>query len=237
MGEADVTLDSRVFACSWSGGKDSYLALQRAVKSGGKPAFLLTMLTEGGERSRSHGLEAGVLRAQSAALGIPIIFRAATWADYEEVFLEALKEMKQKGVEVGIFGDIDLQGHRDWVERVCAQAGLAACEPLWGGQRRQLLDELISSGATAKIVAVRQGALNESYLGRTLDDGLVGEFERLGIDPSGENGEYHTVVTGGPLFSHSLVLEEKGSVLMDGCHFLDVGLSAAAAGDNRREGE
>jgi diphthine-ammonia ligase len=219
---------SHSFFCSWSGGKDSCLALYRAIRAGGRPARLLTMLAEGGERSRSHGLGVDVLRAQAAALGIPIAFRSASWSDYEESFLDAAREMKSSGLEAGVFGDIDLAEHREWVERVCAAAGVEAFEPLWGRQRRELLEEFIAAGFVARIVVVREDALDESFLasflGRTLDRELVAELESRGVDASGEKGEYHTVVTDGPLFARALEIEERGRVVRDGCRVLDLGI-------------
>jgi len=80
--------------CSWSGGKDSCLALHRAVRSGGDPKYLLTMFTEGGERSRSHGLDIDVIRAQSESLGVTLVPAAATWQEYEAVFLGQLRHFK-----------------------------------------------------------------------------------------------------------------------------------------------
>ena len=212
------------FFTSWSGGKDSCLAHYRALRAGWQPKSLLNMLTEDGQRSRSHGLAVAVLRAQAEALGLPIVFRAATWEDYEARFLDALRELKRSGTEVGVFGDIDVEAHRRWVEGVCARAGIRPCEPLWKEERRTLLEEFIGSGFVAKIVVVSESALAPAFLGRTLDAGLIGEFEALGIDASGENGEYHTVVTGGPAFSRPLDLEERDRCSRDGYAFLDLGV-------------
>jgi uncharacterized protein (TIGR00290 family) len=212
------------FFTSWSGGKDSCLAHYRALQAGWQPKSLLNMLTEDGQRSRSHGLAVAVLRAQAAALGLPIVFRAATWEDYEARFLDALRELKSFGVEAGVFGDIDVEAHRQWVEGVCARAGMRPCEPLWKGGRRALLEEFIGLGFAAKIVVLRESALAPAFLGRTLDARLISEFEALGIDASGENGEYHTVVTNGPVFSRPLELEERGRFSRDGYAFLEMGL-------------
>jgi len=161
------------FFASWSGGKDSCLALHRAMRAGGRPERLLTMLVEEGNRSHSHGLSLEVLRAQAAALGVPITFRATTWGDYERHFIGALKEFRAAGIEAGVFGDIDIGAHREWVERVCDEAGLAACEPLWRAERRALLEEFMDAGFVARVVMVRGGALGPDFLGRTLDRALV----------------------------------------------------------------
>ena len=210
------------FFCSWSGGKDSCLALHRMLVAGHRPRRLLTMLDESGARSHSHGLRPEVRRAQAGALGLPITFRSASWEDYETRFLDALAELKRAGLSAGVFGDIDVDAHRRWVERVSAEAGTTAHEPLWKCARRALLAEFLAAGFAARIVVVKESALDESFLGRTLDAGLVAEFEARGIDPSGENGEYHTVVTDGPVFSRPLGAAERGRACHDGYAFLDL---------------
>lgn len=210
------------FVCSWSGGKDSCLALYRAVTAGAEPKSLLSMLREDGARSRSHGLPREVLQAQAASLGIPLMTKTASWSDYESVFIATLQELRAAGVEAGVFGDIDIDEHRLWEEKVCAAAGIGAYLPLWKASRLALLDEFLMLGFEATIVAVNGEKLDKAYLGRVVDIELVQEFVNLGIDPSGEEGEYHTVVTDGPIFSEPVRLETGEQVLYDGYWFLDV---------------
>ena len=219
------------FFCSWSGGKDSCLALHRVVQAGAGPGVLLTMLTEDGARSRAHGLPVPLLMEQASCIGMPIVFRAASWKSYEDAFLDAIKDLKVQGVEHGIFGDIDLEPHREWVERVCAIAGVEACEPLWKGERRDLLKEFIGCGYDATVVAVKDGVLDRTLLGRRLDRSLVDELVAAGVDASGEKGEYHTVVTDGPIFQRPLRIVNGESVLRDGYWFLDVTLPNGQARD------
>lgn len=102
---------------SWSGGKDSMFALHRALDAGFRVEALLAMFDETGERSRSHAIPAALMQAQADALGIPLVMRSASWADYEAVFTEQLREFASRGVTHGLFGDIDLQAHRDWEEK------------------------------------------------------------------------------------------------------------------------
>ena len=192
----------RTFFASWSGGKDSYLALQRAVAGGGRPVALLTMTDQDGRRTHSHALPVSLVARQAEALGLPLLLRSASWDSYEAAFLDGLAELRgQRDVEVGVFGDIDLQPHRDWVERVCAVAGLAACLPLRGEPRRPLLDELLGAGVLATVVAVNGDRLDQRFLGRRLDRALIAELEAAGVDACGEEGEFHTVVTSAPLFA------------------------------------
>ena len=211
------------FFCSWSGGKDSCLALYHGIKSGGAPKALLTVMEEGGEVSRSHGLPRSVLEEQSRLLGIPIIFCTATWDEYEAVFLQALGELKAAGIEGGVFGDIDVEDHREWVHRVCGSAGVRPLHPLWQRSRRGLLEEFIDLGFEATVVALRNDLLDESFLGRRIDRETVVDMERAGIDASGELGEYHTVVTGGPLFSSTIELRDMVREVWEEYSFLRIG--------------
>ena len=212
------------FACSWSGGKDSCLAFLRAVDAGLEPVGLLTMLTESGVRSRSHGLPVAVIEAQAAALGLPLVTRATSWAGYEQAFVSALRSGRELGAGAVVYGDIDLVDHRAWDERVSASVGLDAVLPLWQEPRLDLLDELRARGVEALLVAARDGLVSPELLGRTLDRALVEELAELGIDPCGEEGEYHTVVVDAPPFSHRLELRAGERVLRDGVWFLDLEL-------------
>lgn len=226
MVEAGALAGEPVF-CSWSGGKDSAFALHEAVRAGARPRLLLSMMVEGGERSRSHGLSRQLLSAQAAALGLPIRFGAASWDAYTAEFQRLLvEEAASAEVGIGVFGDIDLEEHREWVERVCQGAGVGACLPLWQRDRRAFMEELLEAGFEAVIVAVRDGVLPAELLGRTIDAELVAAIEREGADAAGENGEYHSLVVAGPLFERRLEIELGETVLRDGVWFLDV----AAAG-------
>jgi uncharacterized protein (TIGR00290 family) len=224
--------DTGRFACSWSGGKDSCLAFLRVLDAGREPVALLTMLTEDGGRSRSHGLPVAVLEAQAAALGLPLVTGAASWAGYEEAFGTALCSVRELGAGTVVYGDIDLADHRAWDERVSAAAGLDAVLPLWHEPRAALLDELGGRGVEALLVAARDGLVPAELLGRVLDRSLVAALAELGIDPCGEEGEYHSVVVDAPPFSHRLELRPGGRVLRDGVWFLDVGGYRPAAAGN-----
>jgi uncharacterized protein (TIGR00290 family) len=197
-----VKCKEKVGFVSWSGGKDSGLACYEASKNNGiEIAYLLNMLAEGARHSRAHHLSVASLRSQAEAMGIPLMQRQATWQGYEEEFKKALADFKQKGIQTGVFGDIDVEEHRDWVERVCRETGLKAMLPLWQRSRESLMDDFISAGFKAIIVAVKLECMGSEWLGRQLDRQFVEDMKRLPkVDLCGENGEYHTFVYDGPIF-------------------------------------
>ena len=211
--------------CSWSGGKDSCLALHRTLTAGGVLSCLVTMLTEDGHRSRSHGLPREVLEAQAAAIGVPLLTASATWDNYESAFVDLLRRTKELGTTTAVFGDIDIPRHREWEENVSRQAGLDARLPLWQTDRLKLLDEWWSAGFEARIVVARDRLVDRSYLGRILDRQVAQELAATGIDPCGENGEFHTLVTAGPLFQQPLQISLLDQHLRADCWFQDLALA------------
>jgi diphthine-ammonia ligase len=211
-------------AISWSGGKDSCAALHRAA-----PLFdivsMITMFDEEASRSRSHGLRPEVVAAQAARLGLRQAVGRCTWANYNASFGAALDELAADGVTHVVFGDILFPEHRAWAENICAQHNLVAVEPLFGSSTRDLFVEWVSSGAEAAIVTTRAERLDASWMGRTLSLDMLAEFDRLAVDPCGERGEYHTVVTRSPLFSEPLTLAFGEHVSRSGCWAIDVSVS------------
>jgi diphthine-ammonia ligase len=211
----------KTVACSWSGGKDSCYALLQAINQGNQLKVLVNMMNENGRISRSHGLPLHILQQQASAMNVPLIATPTSWNDYKLHFVGALHQIKRgHGVEAMVFGDIDLQPHRDWEEMVCAEAGLEAMLPLWQQGRRQLVDEMIQRGIEAMIVSCNT-QMGEAYLGRTITPALVNDLEKAGIDACGENGEFHTVVVNCPLFGKPVQLPPYGKVQHENYWFLD----------------
>lgn len=194
--------------CSWSGGKDSAMALYYYMKERDKPVYLLTMCEEGGLFTRSHHLPREVICAQAQSLDTLPVWGCASWETYEREFLGLGRQMKELGVNAGVFGDIDIREHREWVETVCSILGITPYLPLWQKPRKELLKEFLDAGFEAVVVGVSAKVLDPSFLGRKMTHDLLGEFEAAGIDIAGENGEYHTVVTNGPIFSAEINLPE-----------------------------
>ena len=194
--------------CSWSGGKESCLACYKAMQEGHEVASLLTMVTTTGNYTRSHRLSRELLIAQSQAVGIPLYQRRASWDTYEREFMRALTSFKQEGIAGGVFGALYLSEDRAWVERVCTEAGIVPLLPLWGMGGKDLLRAFIGTGFEAVVVAVRRDIMDDHWLGKQIDGAFVEQMEKRGIDVCGENGEYHTLVTDGPIFSKRIEIGE-----------------------------
>jgi uncharacterized protein (TIGR00290 family) len=217
-------------ALSWSGGKDSYLALHRSMSRFDVVAAV-TMFNEDGSRSRSHGLRPDVVDAQVRRLGLTHVRGHGSWAGYEDGYRDALRRVRALGITHVIFGDIMYDSNREFPERVCAAERLVAVEPLWGEPTESLYREFIATGADARIVTVRDDVISPAWLGRMLTLDLLAELDALGVDPCGEHGEYHTVVVNAPLFSSELRVIPGHTVSRDGCSALDLSLDERAAAE------
>ncbi|MDI6814716.1 MAG: adenine nucleotide alpha hydrolase [Dehalococcoidales bacterium] len=140
---------------SWSGGKDSCFACYQASAHGLKVCYLVNMITEDGRRSWGHGQSAELLQVQSQAIGIPLVQRRTTRANYEAEFKDMLRALKQEGVDGGVFGDIDFDEHRWWIDRVCTEVGITPCLPLWGQSQDKIMRDFIGVGFEAIVVTTK----------------------------------------------------------------------------------
>jgi len=208
----------RVFA-SWSGGKESALATYRATSQGYQVAYLVNFISEDGKRSRSHGIPSSVIALQAKATGIPLIQVKTSWGNYEANFKGVVRQLKSNGIEGGVFGDMDMEEHKEWVERVCTELEIKPVLPLWGITPEELLAEFWGSGFKSIVVATR---LDKSLLGKSLDKAFLDELRKYGCHPCGESGEYHTFVTDGPIFKQSLNIIQGEKVQRDNVWFLDI---------------
>lgn len=213
-------------AISWSGGKDSCAALMR-VRHDLNVVAMLTMFDEDGTRSRLHGLRPEIVDAQAERLGLRAIAGRCTWTTYDEAFADALARLPADVTHV-VFGDILFDEHRAWAEAMCRRRRLTPVEPLFGTSTESLFVEWVVTGGAATIVTTRAARLDQSWLGRRLSLDMLDDFARLGVDPCGERGEYHTVVTNCPLFREPLNLEFGRAVQVSDCWAVDAALAAAA---------
>jgi uncharacterized protein (TIGR00290 family) len=210
--------------CCWSGGKESSLSCYRAMQNlGVRIDYLLNMASSDGRHSRSHGVSSHLLKLQAEAMGIPLVQKNTTWARYEEEFKKAVLNLKREGIQAGVFGDIDLVEHREWVERVCKEIGIKPILPLWKEERENLLEEFIGVGFKAKICATRASFLSQDWLGREIDKKFIKDLGALGgIDLCGEKGEYHTFVYDGPIFKKPVEFIIGKKLSKDRYHFLEL---------------
>lgn len=200
------------FIVSYSGGKDSTLALYHAMQVG-KAIGLIVMLEEQGLRSRSHAMSMEIIQAQANALGLPIITASSSWNDYETEFLKLLAHAKQQGADVLVTGDLDMPEHGCWHDRITQQAGLKLCMPLWQRPHREVIEEFIQLGFKTMIVTVNLNlGMKVDDLGKILTLDYIQELENRGIDPCGEGGEFHSTVIDGPLFTAPIAVR-KGDIL------------------------
>jgi len=208
--------------CCWSGGKDSCLALYRALKKF-EIVYLVNMSSEDGKHSRTHGVSSNLLKLQADSIGIPIVQRKTTWKNYEWVFKKVISELKKENVTHGIFGDIDLQEHRDWVERVCKEIGIKPVLPLWKEYREKLLEEFIQVEFKAIVCATNTKFLGQEWLDREINEKFVIDLKSLGgVDLCGEKGEYHTFVYDGPILKKPLKTTRGEIVLRNDHWFLEI---------------
>jgi len=209
MNRSNLPPNAEKVFISWSGGKDSYLVLLKAREMGLKPCRLLNFSDANGY-SRSHGLPAALLHRQAAALGLELETETVTWETYEDGFLAAMSRLKSQGITGGVFGDVCLDQHRQWVERMCARCGILPYLPLWGMEERLVPEELLRRGGRAVVVAVRSELIEESKLGQELDRPFLDYCQARNLSPCGEGGEFHTLVVDGPLFREPLAYCPEG---------------------------
>jgi diphthine-ammonia ligase len=210
----------KVFA-SWSGGKDCSLALNRALAEGLEVCCLANTITADGQRSCSHGMSAAVIRAQADAMGIPVLQQPTAGDNYRDQFIKMLRRFKAEGITGGVFGDIDFNPHREWIEGVCNETGMSAYLPLWGEDQRRLMLEFIDSGFVAVVVAVRSDVFGPEMLGKRIDRKFLDSLDKS-VTPCGEAGEYHSLVIDGPFFKKSLAITASEKVTRGDRHFLEI---------------
>lgn len=188
------------FALSYSGGKDSVLALYRAIGLGHVPVALITTYNEKRQNSHFHQIPFGLLHQAADSLGIPLILIKTEGDQYAPDFESCLTDLKDQGVELCVFGDIDLEEHFTWCNDRCVKVGINSLFPLRYGNRRALVEEFIDAGFQSIITVVDTNRMNAAYLGQVLSHAVIDRLDADGVDVCGENGEYHSFVFAGPLF-------------------------------------
>jgi len=204
---------------AWSGGKDSCFACYKAIQEGHEVSNFLIMMSDP-SKSNFHMIRSDMIDAQSQAIGIPIVKWTTTPDTYEQEFKKALLQMKAKGVEGIVTGDVfDVALHEaGWLDRICKEVGLTPVRPLWHRDTRQILEEFINEGFKTTLVRVKTDLLGMEWLGREITKEFLDDLLKLGtVDPCGEHGEFHTFVTDGPLFKKTRIeILESEKVKLNG---------------------
>lgn len=205
-------------ALSWSGGKDGCLSLDVLTKQGIDVVCLVTTVPKEIGRTFGHGEKMEMVKLQSEALDIPVEFIPCTFENYTESFANVLTELKEKYSLEGIaFGDLYLDGHREWGEGLADHVGLEAIYPLWGKKENALraLETFIDSGYQATVIRVMEDILDETWLGRKLDLSFLNDVKNIEMCPMGESGEYHTFVFDGPMFKKKIALKQPEIIKLE----------------------
>lgn len=208
----------------WSGGKDSCFACYKAKLQGLEVVSLINFTDYNGNGSLSHGLSANIIQRQSSFIGLPFLQKSMPKKCYRDTFQALIQEYKTKeGVEGIVFGDIYLQEHRDWIDKVCAELKVKAILPIWTKDTRGLIKEIIDSGFKAIVVCVKKGLLGKEWLGRRLNKEFIEDLSALGnIDLCGEKGEFHTFVYDGPLFKEKVKFNKGNKISRGNQWFLEI---------------
>jgi diphthine-ammonia ligase len=212
---------------SFSGGKDSCLACYKAIEAGYNVRFLLNFVSRRFGRVCFHGIPAQLLKTQANLTGIKLIQHkvSANMKQYEKEFKKAVNSLKAKGAQNMVFGDIYLEEHKAWVERVCKDLGVEPIEPLWARPAEEVFKEFIGLGFKAVVTSGNAALFNKEDIGRYLDNDFLKYLKRKNICPCGENGEFHTFVVEGPLFKKRIQIQESRVVYKEGFDkrwFLDI---------------
>ncbi|MDO8717168.1 MAG: hypothetical protein Q7J73_10275 [Dehalococcoidales bacterium] len=220
----------KVLFC-WSGGKDSALAFYELTKSQDyEVVSLLTTITADYDRISMHGLRRALLEQQARNLGMPIcqisIPRNCSNEEYELKMAEALSKFKEEGVSSVAFGDIFLEDLRQYRENNLAKLGMRGIFPIWGRNTTELSRSLTTLGFQAITTCIDTRKLDKKFAGRIIDEQFLAELPP-GIDPCGENGEYHSFVFDMPNFKNRIAFTPGEKVLRDSffyfCDLLPVG--------------
>lgn len=200
---------------SWSGGKDSAMALHKARQQGIAVEALVTSVNAAMNRVSMHGVRRELLEAQAASIGLPLytleLLEAPDMKTYEEAVHQMHRRLAAEGFTQAVFGDIFLEDLKAYRERLLAEDGLRCLFPLWKEDTGALMKDFVASGFKAVVVCINSSALNEGCCGRLLDESFVADLPG-NVDPCGENGEYHSFVFDGPVFTKAVAFK-RGEVV------------------------
>jgi uncharacterized protein (TIGR00290 family) len=214
---------------SWSGGKDSAMALQELLRGDTyEVVSLLTSVSEEYRRISHHGVRESLLDDQAKAIGIPLrkVYLPSGPAGgctndvYESIMTDVMLAYRRDGIHTVAFGDLFLQDLRAWREANLAQAGMRGVFPVWKRETREFAHEVIARGYKA-LISCAEGRIGFGVVGREYDETLLGELS-ADVDPCGENGEFHSFVYDGPIFQGPISVRIGEVVARDGRYYADL---------------
>ena len=214
-------------AClSWSSGKDCAFALHRVRQAGEvEITRLLTTINADAGRVAMHGVRVEILRRQADAVGLPLVEVPLPWPcsneDYERLMADATDALRRDGIGQMVFGDLFLEDIRDYRDSRLARVGMTAIYPLWQVPTDRLAREMMAEGVEARVATVDLAKLDASFAGRPWDAAFLADLPE-GVDPCGENGEFHTCVLNGPAFAARIEVETGETVIRDGFAYADL---------------
>ena len=213
---------------SWSGGKDSAVALHALQREGREIAGLMTMVAGDADRVSVHGVPRALVRRQAEALGLPLFevvlpSRPSNVA-YEAAIGALFDAQRAAGVGTVAFGDLFLEDIRAYRDGLCARLGMRPIYPVWGRATRGFAADGLAAGFRTVLCCVDLARLDLSFAGREFDTALLADLP-AGVDPCGENGEFHTCVVAGPMFVHRLAVTTGERVERDGYAYCDLVIS------------
>lgn len=222
----DFPYPGRQVVMSWSGGKDSCLALRALQHTPDVHlAALLTTVTRDFDRVSMHGVRRNLLERQAASLRLPLhvveIPKGSSNRQYETEMGYAFDFFHGKGIRSVAFGDLFLEDVRAYRERLLAKHDMAGCYPIWGRDTAALIREFIADGFRTVVVCVDPARLDPSFVGRVIDEQFLADLPAH-VDPCGENGEFHTFVFDGPMFRQAIKFSLGETVCRDGFWFCDL---------------
>jgi len=216
MGSAAEVKPEKIRILNWSTGKDAAYCLWLLQKQNIRVDVLLTTLSSSVDRVSMHGVRNSLLKRQAAAVGLPLhtisIPDPCDIETYNSLMMSALKQYEKFDVKTSVFGDIFLDDLRLYREQQLAKEGFGAEFPLWKADTGQLASDMIRAGFKALVVCVSEAKLNKSFCGRDFNQSFLGDLP-AGVDPCGENGEFHTFVYDGPVFSKAVRIRKGKTVL------------------------
>lgn len=199
---------------NWSGGKDSALAFYEASKSGIEIVELLTTVTQDHDRISIHDVNRVLLERQAESLGLPLekmpLKKDTSDKDYEGEYLTILRSYRNRGIVSVVFGDIFLEDVKEFRDNLLTKIGMHGIYPLWKQDSSMLANRFIDLGFKAVITVVDGNVLGKEFVGREYNKQFLADLPN-GVDPCGENGEFHSFTYDGPVFSKP-VLFTKGKV-------------------------